>query len=138
MQIRRVFSGPTRAFIAGASILFLALPPQLAMAKCRIAQADSQLCQSGIAATVEHQRVQALTAAGNAADESVKLADLLQRSGCKAAGASGLKSPVGVIARGPVTLEGKATDVVSIQVDNNAYWYIAADSLRGRCAVNRR
>ena len=138
MQIGRVFSSPTRVIIGGATVFFMALPPQLAMANCRIAQADAQLCQSGIAAAVAHERVHAQKAAGSTADDSVKLADLLQRSGCKAAGASGLQSHLNVIARGPVTLEGKVTEVVSIEVDRSAYWYIAADALRGRCAVSRR
>ena len=138
MQIDRFFRQLSRTLTVGATVFLMASPARPAMAECHIAQADAQLCQSGIAAAAAYERTQALKAASNTAEDADRLANLLQHSGCEVAGVSSLEAAINVIARGPVTFEGAAIEVVSIQVNRNAYWYIAAGSLRGRCAVAPR
>ncbi|MDP9108823.1 MAG: hypothetical protein M3N23_07115 [Pseudomonadota bacterium] len=114
--------------------LGLLLPLCSAQAACHIAQADAQLCQSGAAAAIAYQRIQALTQRAEAdPSEQSALTALLQRSGCQQAGAKGQHGSVEEIARGPLSVDGKPAEVVSIRLDHSAFWYIAAQSLQGAC-----
>ena len=118
----------------GGIVLSLMLPAVGAYAACHIAQADAQLCQSGAAAAIAYQRIQALTQRAEAErPDPSALTALLQRSGCQQAGPKGQHGSVEEIARGPVTVDGLPAEVVSIRLDHGAYWYIAARSLQGSC-----
>ena len=102
-----------------------------ALAVCHIVTPDAQLCQSGIAAATAFQRLQDAHQKGQSIDPtSLKL---LRRSGCVAAGSEYATSKVEEVARGPVVTPTGKLEVVSLRLAQNAYWYIAAESLTGSC-----
>lgn len=108
-------------------------PNAFAAGSCRLVTAEAQLCQSGTAAAIASRRQKETHGATPA--EATAIATLLQRSGCRLAGAAALALPVEAIAGGPVALGQDQIEVVSIRLDHDAYWYVAADSLTPRCEV---
>lgn len=120
-----------RSCRAGGLLIALALGLVPAQATCVVAVAEAQLCQSGIAAATAFERQQEAARRGDSVPESTLA--LLRRSGCRQAGTENLQSPVEEIARGPVATPSGKLDVVSIRLNHQDYWYIAAQYLRGTC-----
>ena len=108
-----------------------ALSSAPALAACHIAAPDAQLCQSGIAAATAFQRMRDAHEKAQPIDPGT--VKLLRLSGCVAAGVDYATSKVEEVARGPVATPTGKLDVVSVRLGQNAYWYIAAESLNGNC-----
>ena len=116
---------------ASGLLIALSLGSVPAYARCVVAVAEAQLCQSGIAAATAFERLEEADLRGQPIAESTLA--LLRRSGCRQAGSENLHSPVEEFARGPVATQFGRRDVVSIRLNHHDYWYIAAQHLRGTC-----
>lgn len=126
------FSVGSACRVSGLLIaLSLGSVPAPAYARCVVAVAEAQLCQSGIAAATAFERLEEADLRGQPIAESTLA--LLRRSGCRQAGSENLHSPVEEIARGPVATQFGRREVVSIRLNHHDYWYISAQHLRGTC-----